>query len=96
MEETVSFTAPRILSDSNSRELRNGRSRERSLMHVVLKDGLPVLVDAKAGAKLLSCEIKFPFNPIANQLIGPGEAWIRYSVPSGDEFLSTVPFKVKS
>jgi hypothetical protein len=65
-------------------------------MHITLKNDAPELIGAAEGAKLLSCEIKFPVHPVTKQLMGPGEAFIRYSMPSGDEYLKGVPFKVES
>jgi len=64
-------------------------------MHIVLENGMPVLVNAAEGITLLSCDIRFPKHPERNQIMGPGEAHIRYSNSERDEFIKAVPFKVE-
>lgn len=65
-------------------------------MHIILKNGLPVLVGAEEGLKLMSCEIRFPSHPVTKQMMGPGDARIHYKTASGDEHLEVVPFKVEA
>lgn len=63
-------------------------------MHIILKNGMPELVDAPLGVTLLSCRIEFPMHPVRKQIMGPAEAVIRFSTASGEEDKSTIPVKV--
>lgn len=64
-------------------------------MHIILKDGMPELVDAPARATLLTCRIEFPMHPVRNQIMAPGEAVISFSISQGPTQHATVPFKAK-